>query len=248
METVFSTLFMIPSDPTHKPGPSPELVAQATSELNNLLQVIAGSTSAIEKVVKGDEAAAPYIEMLHASVDRAENVARELAKQAGGAANKVLCRPQVNSSIKARTGAPTAPNHPSILIVDDEKMALGLMDRLLVEAGYDVVAAQSGFECLDLFRRQPRRFALILLDLTLPFMDGQETFRRLREIRAEVPVVLCTGFIAQERLRDMMESGLCGFLRKPVSPEELLATVQSTLATARYAQDRLTNDELPVAG
>jgi CheY-like chemotaxis protein len=235
---------MTPSDPTHKSGPSPELVAQATSELNNLLQVISGSTSAIEKVVKGDEAAAPYIEMLHASVDRAENVAHELAKQAGGAANKVLCRPQVNS----RTGAPTAPGHPSILIVDDEKMALSLMDRLLVEAGYDVVAAQSGFECLDLFRRQPRRFALVLLDLTLPFMDGQETFRRLREIRAEVPVVLCTGFIAQERLREMMESGLCGFLRKPVSPEELLATVQSTLATVRYTQDRLTNDDLPVAG
>jgi CheY-like chemotaxis protein len=239
---------MTSPDSTHQPGPSPELVAQATSELNNLLQVISGSTSAIEKVVKGNESATKFVEMLHASVDRAENVALELAKQAGGTANKVLHRPQLGAGSKTKTGTGPAPTRSTILIVDDEKMALTLIDRLLVEAGYDVVQAQSGFECLDLFRRQPRRFAMVLLDLSLPFMDGQETFRRLREIRADIPVVLCTGFIQQERLREMMDSGLCGFLRKPVSPEELIGTVQSTLASVRYTQDRSPRDEMPIAG
>ena len=209
---------MAASDPTNHPGLSSELVAQATSEINNLLQVISGSASAIEKAVKGDADTAKYVQMVQASVDRAENVALELAKQAGGTANKVLHRQDTNTLAKAKTSAGRAPARPSILIVDDEKMALTLIDRLLVEAGYDVVAAQSGFECLDLFRRQPRRFAMVLLDLSLPFMDGQETFRRLREIRADIPVVLCTGFIQQDRLHEMMASGLCGFLRKPVSP------------------------------
>jgi CheY-like chemotaxis protein len=236
------------SDPTNHPALSSELVAQATSEINNLLQVISGSASAIEKAVKGDADTAKYVDMLHASVDRVENVALELAKQAGGTPNKVLHRPEINSVLKPKTTGGLAPARPSILVVDDEKMALTLLERLLVEAGYDVVSAQSGFECLDLFRRQPRRFAMVLLDLTLPFMDGQETFRRLREIRADIPVVLCTGFIQQERLHEMMESGLCGFLRKPVSPEELLATVQSTLASLRYTHDKLPNDEMPIAG
>ena len=123
------------------------------------------------------------------------------------------------------------------MVVDDEKMALTLMQRLLAEEGYEVVVAQSGFECLDFFRQQPNRFSLILLDLSLPFMDGEETFRRLREIRNNIPVVLCTGFIMKDRLTNMMEAGLTGFLRKPIPPDELLGVVKSTLQRAVYARD-----------
>jgi CheY-like chemotaxis protein len=218
------------------PGPSAEFVAKATSELNNLLQIISGSSSGLEKAAKGDQASAEYLEMLRSSIDRAELLGRELASRAGGTAEKAICNADISAFLKKKTNTLQATKQ-SILVVDDEKMALTLIERFLTEAGYDVVVAQSGFECLDLFRRDPLRFSLVLLDFSLPFMDGEETFRRLREIRNNIPVVLCTGFILQDRLTELMSAGLTGFLRKPVPPDELLSVVRSTLQIALYSRD-----------
>src|SRR2546423_294423 len=212
---------MSPSEPNKfPPEPSAEFVARATSELNNLLQIISGSSSALEKSTKSEEAA-EYMQMLKASIDRAELLGRELASRAGGTAEKAICNSEVSSFLKKKGNQPSPPRQ-TILVVDDEKMALTLIERLLGEAGYDVVVAQSGFEAIEFFRKEPQRYSLVLLDFSLPFMDGSETFRRLRALRSNIPVVLCTGFILQERLSEMMASGLTGFLRKPVPPDELL--------------------------
>src|SRR5205814_6400623 len=110
----------------------------------------------------------------------------------------------------------------SVLIVDDEPMALMLTKQILSEAGFDIVTAQSGFECLDFFGQDVRKFDLILLDLTMPFMDGEETFDRLQKIQSDVVVLLSTGFIAQQRLNRMMSAGVAGFIRKPHPPNELV--------------------------
>jgi len=115
-------------------------------------------------------------------------------------------------------------------------MALTLIKRLLTQAGNHVVTAQSGFECLDLFRRRPRGFQLVLLDLTMPFMDGEETFHRLREIRPDVPIVLCTGFIQRHRLDRLMKAGLAGFLRKPLAPDEIVEHVRGLLTSLKYSR------------
>jgi CheY-like chemotaxis protein len=219
------------------PVASSEFVAKATSELNNLLQIISGSSSALEKGPNSEQQTAEYRQMLRASVERAELLGQELASRAGGTAEKAICNADISAFLKKKTDK-LQPTNQTILVVDDEKMTLTLIDRLLREAGYDVVVAQSGFECIDFFRREPMRFSLILLDFSLPFMDGAETFRRLREIRNNVPVLLCTGFILQERLTEMMGFGLTGFLRKPVPPDELLAIVKSTLHTALYTRDQ----------
>jgi CheY-like chemotaxis protein len=122
----------------------------------------------------------------------------------------------------------------SILVVDDEQMGLALVKRVLCDAGFNVVTAQSGFECLDTFRRRPNSFDLILLDLTMPFMDGEETFGRLREIRPDIPVVLCTGFIEHDKLERMLHAGLSGFLRKPLPPDEMVSHVRALLEGIKF--------------
>jgi two-component system cell cycle sensor histidine kinase/response regulator CckA len=116
-----------------------------------------------------------------------------------------------------------------ILVVDDEPAARVLAKRLFSEAGFEVTTVQSGFECLERFRKQPHAFDLIVLDLSMPFMDGEETFRRLRSINPNVVALLSTGFLAQaqERIDRMVAGGLAGFLRKPYRPDELLAQVQA---------------------
>ena len=123
-----------------------------------------------------------------------------------------------------------------ILVVDDEPAARVLAKRVFSEAGFEVVAVQSGFECLQLFRKQPHGFALILLDLSMPFMDGEETFKRLRDINPNVVVLLSTGFMAQERVDRMLAAGMAGFLRKPHRPDELLARVQAALEDVKMSR------------
>jgi DNA-binding NarL/FixJ family response regulator len=68
-------------------------------------------------------------------------------------------------------------------------------------------------------------------------MDGEETFHRLREIRSDVPVVLCTGFIQSDRLKDLMNAGLTGYLRKPLAPDEIVGNIRSILQSVRYTRN-----------
>ena len=223
--------------PPAKPKPlSKDSVSKATSELNNLLQIISGTSAQIGNLWEGSDGSEEYLKMLRSSIERAESVASQLAAQAGGTDHKVLMHPELTSFLKPNTIAEMPRAKPTILIVDDESMALVLIKRLLTEAGYHAVTAQSGFEALDLFRRQPNAFQLVLLDLTMPFMDGEETFQRLREIRSDVPVVLCTGFIRRDHLDRLMNAGIAGFLRKPLAPDEIVEHVRAVLASLKYAQ------------
>ena len=229
------------------PEATAEFVARATSELNNLLQIISGSSSALERTADSGEAA-EYMQMLKASISRAELLGRELGTRAGGTAAKAICNSEAGSFAKKKKDNESSAPRSTIMVVDDEKMALTLIERLLREAGYDAVVAQSGFEAIEAFRKEPYRYSMVLLDFSLPFMDGSEVFRRLREIRNNIPVVLCTGFILQERLTEMMGGGLTGFLRKPVPPDELLAVVRSTLQSALYSRDAAADGGMPLAG
>jgi two-component system, cell cycle sensor histidine kinase and response regulator CckA len=142
------------------------------------------------------------------------------------------------------TEAPEANGHAlqarprRILVVDDEPAARVLAYRVFTEAGFDVSTVQSGFECLEQFRNRPNWFDVILLDLSMPFMDGEETFRRLRALNPNVVVLLSTGFLAQaqDRIDRMVAAGLAGFIRKPHRPDELLARVQIVLENRKLAR------------
>jgi len=67
-------------------------------------------------------------------------------------------------------------------------------------------------------------------------MDGEETFHRLREIRADIPVVLCTGFMRGDRLDRLMKAGIAGFLRKPLAPNEIVDHIRGVLESVKYAR------------
>ena len=154
--------------------------------------------------------------------------------------NELNPPPAINldaSQISSR--APSGGVRPRrILVVDDEPAARLLANRVFSEAGYEVTTVESGFECLDQFRKRPNWFDLILLDLSMPFMDGEETFRRLRTINPLVVVLLSTGFFAeaQGRVERMLSGGLSGFIRKPHRPDELLAKVQSILERVKFSR------------
>jgi CheY-like chemotaxis protein len=222
----------VPSSGHNSSGPAPDGSApKAASELNNLLEIIAGTSSLIENIWDGNDGSEKYFQMLRASIDRAADITAELVAQAGGSDEKVLLHPELAAFARRRKAPETrAPaRQRCILAVDDEPMNLVLAKRILSPAGFEVITAASGFECLDLFRKSPAKYDLVLLDLSMPFMDGEETFERLKSISPNVVVLLSTGFIDQERLDRMLGNGMSGFLRKPHRPAELVAHVHAVL-------------------
>jgi CheY-like chemotaxis protein len=229
-------------------APPSNSLAQATSELNNLLQIISGTSWLIEDFLAGNTGLEKYLKMLRTSIERAEKVAAELVKQAGGSNKKILMNGNLAAFVKTQAAPLPSGTPQCILIVDDEEMALALVKRILSDAGYQVVTAQSGFECLDLFRNQPRAYDLVLLDLNMPFLNGEETFRRLREIRSDVPVILCVGFIEQQKLDQLMSAGLSGLLRKPLAPDEIVGHVRGTLQSLKYSRVNAQAADVSAAG
>ena len=217
--------------PPMKP-PTAHIPAATTSELNNLLQIIGSTTDLMENIWEGRTDADKYFAMLRDSVQRAADLTAQMVEEAGGARQALLRPPppqQADFDAPGLVPERSAPRKPRIMIDDDEPGALLLFERLLTEAGYEVATAQSGFECLDQFTRSLPHYDLVILDLTLPFMDGEETFHRLRAIAPDMPVLLTTGFVARERLEAMLAAGLTGFMPKPVPGDELLAQVAATI-------------------
>jgi CheY-like chemotaxis protein len=205
---------------------------EIASELNNLLQIISGTTEMIENIWEGRPGAARYFGMLRESVARAAEVTTDLVQRSGNLSGKIVLHPEFARAAGQIPKNPVAPAPPKqrIMLVDDEKMLLILTSEIMKEAGYEVVTAQSGFECLDQFRIAGRKFDLVLLDLNMPLMDGEETFHRLRALKPDLRVMLCTGYVQQERLNHMLEAGLCGFVQKPLGPREYLESVRAVLA------------------
>ena len=220
-----------PTDPTAAPPP-----AETASELNNLLQIISGTAEMMENIWDGNKGSEKYFSMLRSSVDRAAKLTESIAREGGAASEKILLHPALNYySDKKRTGEKPA-NKTRILIVDDEPLALELAQQTFEDAGFEAKTAQSGFECLDLVRTRPFYYNIVLLDLSMPFMDGEETFTRMQQMAPNVAVMLNTGFVAAERLERMMEAGLAGFIRKPHRPTELVAHVRRVLQTVRFSR------------
>ena len=116
-----------------------------------------------------------------------------------------------------------------VMIVDDEDFVSLLAQRVLTDSGYKVVRAKDGFVAIDFYNKLKDEISLIILDFTMPIMDGAEVFDELRQINPRAPVVLSSGFTEQDKLKFMLAKGLRGFIPKPYTQQKLLLQVRSTL-------------------
>ena len=110
----------------------------------------------------------------------------------------------------------------TVLVVDDEETVRTVVARMLETAGFAVLTARDGEEALTRLSQRSQDIAMVLLDLSMPRMDGLETFDRMREICAHLPIVLSSGYNEQEATRTFAGKGLSGFLQKPYGMESLL--------------------------
>lgn len=117
----------------------------------------------------------------------------------------------------------------TILLVDDEDMIWDVIIDMLQELGYSVVLAGNGREAIDIYRENPGGIDLVLLDMVMPEMDGHQAFFKLREINPEVRVLLSSGYVSEDDVRDVLEAGAAGFLRKPYRMVELARKARAIL-------------------
>ena len=208
----------------------------AANDLNNLLQVISESSKALEPICESSPEGMRYFAFLRTSVDRAKLVTAQLAARHGG--QQMSAADSKSDAIAAPRRSAVPIDNPAgtrelILIIDDEALIVTLAKRMLTDAGYRVVTSAEPFQALEIFKQLKDEVDLVILDFTLPIMDGSEVFDALRKITPNVAVMLSSGFAEQDKVRAMLSQGLRGFLPKPYTQEKLLSQVRSTLDAIR---------------
>lgn len=129
-------------------------------------------------------------------------------------------------------GKPPERGTGHILVVDDEETVRSVATRMLRQLGYSTEAAPDGREAVEMYRADPSRFRVVLLDLTMPHLDGEETFRQLRHLNPGVRVVLMSGFNEQDAVSRFTGKGLAGFVQKPFDLASLASGIRAvTLAS-----------------
>lgn len=120
-----------------------------------------------------------------------------------------------------------------ILLVDDEPQLVKVTSRVLGQLGYFVTTSTSSVEALELFRSKPNDYDLVISDVTMPKMNGDQLSKYLIEIRPDIPIILCTGYSKTLSEDKALELGIKAFTHKPIVKEDLAETVRDVLDLAK---------------
>jgi two-component system cell cycle sensor histidine kinase/response regulator CckA len=148
-----------------------------------------------------------------------------------GTTFKVLFPAAIVEAQPPAASVPQPLRHTSatVLVIDDEAVVRRTAKSMLERFGYTVVCAEDGKEGVEVFRVLTDKVSVVLLDMTMPVMSGEETFRELRAIKPDIRVVLSSGYNEVEAIRRFTGKGLAGFLQKPYSVKTLADKIQSVL-------------------
>ena len=141
--------------------------------------------------------------------------------------------PDYNDDVATATGVPCEDQgwHASgtVLVVEDEETVRLTVEKILTALGFSVVLAIDGQDGVEKFRQDPENFRLVLLDLTMPKLDGVQVFEELRRISPGIRVVLMSGYGQQEATVRFWGKGLDGFVAKPFDIHTLQSALKAVL-------------------
>jgi two-component system cell cycle sensor histidine kinase/response regulator CckA len=107
------------------------------------------------------------------------------------------------------------------LVVDDEAIVRDVARSMLERFGYTVLTAENGQQAVDLVRQHKDDLALVLIDLTMPVMSGEEALSHIKSIHPTLPIILSSGYNEMEAIQRFAGKGLAGFLQKPYTRARL---------------------------
>jgi DNA-binding NtrC family response regulator len=117
---------------------------------------------------------------------------------------------------------------PIIIIADDDAICLDIGIRMLQKLGYIVLEAKDGKEAIEVFLNNQDVVDLVILDMKMPY-NGGTAFTQLQKINANVKVIIASGYAEDQRIREMMKKGCCGFIQKPFSIDVLSHKIMNVL-------------------
>lgn len=130
---------------------------------------------------------------------------------------------------KAEETSPLPTGKEKILVVDDEKNIIDLTRRRLERLGYQVTTQTSSRKALEIFQSQPNAFDLVISDQTMPEMTGANLAKRLKTIKPDIPIILCSGYSSKMDAEKANLAGISAFIMKPVEQKTFAQTVRMVL-------------------
>lgn len=109
----------------------------------------------------------------------------------------------------------------TVLLIDDEEIIIDVSVQMLTRLGYEVLTARNGKEAIEIFKQNHEKVAIVVLDLVMPGMGGGEVYERLKEIDANVKVLLSSGYSINDQAAEILNRGCDGFIQKPFKLSEL---------------------------
>jgi CheY-like chemotaxis protein len=128
---------------------------------------------------------------------------------------------------------PAAPPRPRtrVLIVDDEQVVRRALQRILERDGHQVTLAERGQEAIDLYAARWRDLDVVVLDVTMPDIDGREVLRRMREVNPEVRAILSSGYTVESD--PSLSVAGTWVLEKPYTPDQVRVVIADAMEGAK---------------
>jgi len=117
----------------------------------------------------------------------------------------------------------------TVLLVDDEEMVRRAAQRIIEKQGFKVLVACDGVEAMEVYSENADEITCVILDLTMPRMNGEDAFRKLRDIRSDVKVIMSSGFNEQEISKRFAGEDVTGFIQKPYRIAQLRDKLREVL-------------------
>jgi CheY-like chemotaxis protein len=103
----------------------------------------------------------------------------------------------------------------SILLIDDEEGVIEVCSEMLKNLGYQVKAVTDGIQAIEVLKSSDFNIDLVILDMVMPIINGQQTFEKIRKIDPDIKIMVCSGYTKEDKIQKMIEQGCNEYILKP---------------------------------
>jgi nitrogen-specific signal transduction histidine kinase/DNA-binding response OmpR family regulator len=125
-----------------------------------------------------------------------------------------------------------------ILLVDDEEMVADIVSQMVSKLGYRVDASTDSVAALETFRKHPNRYDLVITDMTMPNLTGKQLAEEIRQVRSNIPIIVCSGIREDFDSEDTGGNGVTEFAMKPLSMQQLALLIRKVLEEGKVERRR----------
>ena len=168
--------------------------------------------------------------VVHGIVSRYGGTIKVCSEESRGTTVNVYLPCQTDATPEKGEASNATPHgKEAILLVDDEPQLVAIENSMLTRLGYRVTTSQDSIEALEIFRRQPTAFDVVVTDMSMPKMNGLEFSQAVLAIRSDTPIIICTGYSAGLTQEKAHSVGVHGILMKPISMQTLAQSIRQAI-------------------